>query len=205
MPKGRRFREEVVVSVGLISRHVPVTVGADQVRLLRKWHDRLGEQIAFAVNPITAEAIYHLSKHPEMLYEVDPIRFEHLIARLLENAGYSVKITPATRDGGRDILAVLKIPFGEVLTIVDCKRFAANRIIGPELVQRLLWVSDNRDRASNAMLVTTSSFTSGARKIEQEYRWRLQLKEYSDIREWLCGFGKWQQKSEGDVWVPNSP
>jgi restriction system protein len=139
------------------------------------------------------------------LYEVDPIKFEHLIARLLEDAGYSVKITPATRDGGRDILAVLEIPFGEILTIVDCKRFAANRTIGPELVQRLLWVSDNRDRASNAMLVTTSSFTSGARRLEQEYRWRLRLKEYSDIREWLRSFGKWQRSSEGDVWVPSVP
>src|SRR5206468_12002343 len=124
------------------------------------------EQIRLAVAPITAEAIYHLAGHPEDLYELDPIKFELLIARLLEDAGYSVKVTPATRDGGRDILAVLKIPYGEVLTIVDCKRFSAHRRIGPELVQRLLWVCDHHDKASNAMLVTTSSFTSGARIIE---------------------------------------
>jgi hypothetical protein len=61
LPKGSRFREEVVVSVALINRIVPVTVGPEQVRLLRKWQDRLSEQIAVAVSPITAEAIYHLS------------------------------------------------------------------------------------------------------------------------------------------------
>ncbi len=203
--KGSRSRDEVILSVALIGREVPVTVRPPQVRLLRKWHARLNEQIAVVVAPITAEAIYHLSKHPEQLYDVDPIKFEFLIARLLEDAGYSVKVTPATRDGGRDILAVLKIPFGEVLTIVDCKRFAAHRTIGPDLVQRLLWVSDNRDKASNAMLVTTSSFTSGARKLEQEYRWRLQLKEYADIREWLRSFGKWHRRGDGDLWLPNTP
>jgi restriction system protein len=139
------------------------------------------------------------------MYELDPIKFEFLVALLLEDAGYSVKVTPASRDGGRDILAVLKIPFGEVLTIVDCKRFAAHRKIGPELVQRLLWVSDNHDRASNAMLVTTSSFTSGARLIEQEHRWRLKLQEYGDIHDWLSRFGKWRAHDTGSLWLPGDP
>jgi hypothetical protein len=84
--KGSRFREEVVLSAVLIGRDVAVTVGPAQVRLVRKWHARLIEQIAVAVAPITAEAIYHLSNHPEQLYDVDPIKFEFLIARLLEDA-----------------------------------------------------------------------------------------------------------------------
>jgi hypothetical protein len=194
-----------VVSVSLLNRSVAVVIDSGWISLIQRRDAVIIGQIRAAVEPITAEVIFLLAAHPNEIYELHPIKFELLVARLLEDAGYKVRVTPATRDGGRDILAVLKIPFGEVLTIVDCKRFASHRKIGPELVQRLLWVSDNYDKASNAMLVTTSSFTSGARMIEQEYRWRLRLKEYGDIHEWLCQFGKWRPDGAGSLWLPDEP
>ena len=198
-------QHRVLASVSLLQRNVQTELNKVDIVRLRTRLEIVGAQVRTAIEPITAEAIYYLATHPDEMYVLDPIKFEILVARLLEDAGYSVKITPPTRDGGRDILAILKIPYGEVLTIVDCKRFAPHRRIGSELVQRLLWVSDNHDKASNAMLVTTSSFTSGARLLEKEHRWRLRLKEYGDIHDWLGRFGTGGVDEKGALWVPPEP
>ena len=192
----------VKVSVMLLNRSVIVDADAALLRVIKRRDTVIGEQIAQVLAPIGAEAIIHLSEHPHEVRNLKPRQFEDLIARLLEDAGYEVKMTPETRDGGRDILAVLKIPFGEILTIVECKRFAERRKIGPEIIRQLLWVADRNDKASSALLATTSSFTAGARMIEHEHKWRLKLADFQDINVWLKKFGKWDKTAEGQLWRP---
>ncbi|WP_256206282.1 restriction endonuclease [Nitrosomonas oligotropha] len=133
---------------------------------------------------------------------MDPYKFEEIVASILEDMGYSVHVTPRTRDGGRDILAVFKLPVGEILTVVDCKRYSSSRKIGPDLVQRLLWVAENNDRASRAMIATTTFFTSGAREIEDKYRWKLTLSDFDQISSWLTRYGCWKNDQESGLWVP---
>lgn len=162
------------------------------------------QQSAIALAPINDELIAYLARHPEVLYQVDPYRFEELIAELLMNMGYAVHLTPPSKDGGRDILAILKIPLGEILTIVDCKRYSHTHRIGPDIIQRLLWIADHGDKASRAMIATTSFFTSGAKALEEEYRWRLTLSDFNDVSGWLSNYGQWRQTEGSGVWLPSN-
>lgn len=159
-------------------------------------------QIDLAASSVNAELIKYLAKHPEALYDIHPRKFEEIVAAIMEDMGYSVCVTPPTRDGGRDILAVLKLPIGETLTIVDCKRYSALHRIGPDVIQRLLWIADNNDKASRAMIATTSFFTSGARNIECEYKWRLTLSDFDQVSSWLTQYGHWKSDETSGLWVP---
>jgi len=47
-----------------------------------------------------------LAQQPSEIYSLPPRKFEELIAELLARAGLEVEVTPSTRDGGRDILAL---------------------------------------------------------------------------------------------------
>jgi len=166
--------------------------------------NNIRKQISVSVDQINKELISYLARHPSVLYEISPYKFEELVAELLIDMGYSVHLTPPTRDGGRDILAVFKIPLGEILTIVDCKRYSLSQKIGPDIIQRLLWLADNKDKASRAMIATTTFFTSGAKDLAQEYKWRLTLSDFNDVNSWLKHYGNWKQDEKWGLWLPKT-
>ena len=45
------------------------------------------------------------SVDPDRLHELHPRRFEELVAELLAREGLDVELTPASKHGGRDVLA----------------------------------------------------------------------------------------------------
>ena len=57
------------------------------------------------VREISDALLRQVSENPLLLYEMPPRRFEELVAELLERAGYTVTLTPQTRDGGKDMHA----------------------------------------------------------------------------------------------------
>lgn len=137
------------------------------------------------VADFTRELYDYLRKHPETLYQLPPYRFEELIADILKNSGFDTHLTQQTKDGGRDIIAFYSTPVAKLMTIVECKRYSQTRKIGVAPVERFLYVIDRKDEASMGMIVTTSSFTKGARDIEKARPYRLSLKDFDDIQDWL--------------------
>lgn len=148
------------------------------------------------------ELIRYLARHPEALYEIDPRIFEEIVAEILADMGAEVRLTPPTRDGGRDILAAIKTPLGRFLSIVECKRYAANRRIGEDVLRSLMFVMDRRDLASHSMLVTTSFFTRDALAFAKDFEWRLSLKDFEDLKTWLLQYGRWGEHEDYGLWLP---
>ena len=164
------------------------------------------QELNIELAAINDELVRYLSKHPERMREIDPYRFEQLVAELLHDMGYEVQITQRSKDGGRDILAVMRLPGGvRTLTVVECKRYSPKNKVGIDLVERLLWVMDRKDNASVGMIATTSYFTQEARAREREYQWRLNLRDFDEIREWLANYGRWAQSDESGLWLPAEP
>ena len=125
---------------------------------------------------ISKEFINYLARHPNLLYEIEPRRFEILVAELLTDMGYEVELTPESRDGGRDILAAFNLPHGKILTLVECKRFRPDKKVGIDILERFLWVLDRKDKASCGLIATTSYFSQDAIATEKEFQWRLRIK-----------------------------
>lgn len=205
-PAGNSRPVRLVLDVDLIGERVRVEVDQTDTKVTRSAYSTRQEEIAEQLVALTAavdsELIKYLARHPRRLYDIDARKFEELVAELLRDMGYDVMLTPFRADGGRDVLAVFKVPAGEVLTVVECKRFAANRHIGPDLVQRLLWIADRYDKASRAMLATTTYFSSGARDLEREFRWRVGLKDFDAVTDWLGKYGRWHQEPSAGIWIP---
>lgn len=156
------------------------------------------------VADITQELYDYLRKNPNTLYEFSPRRFEELIADILGQNGFETHLTQQTRDGGRDIIALYTTPLATLMTIVECKRYSQKRKIGIETVERFLYVVDRKDDASMGMIVTTSSFTKGAKEIETARPYRLSLKDFQDIQDWLDSAGTKYEKNDAGIWLPNS-
>lgn len=139
---------------------------------------------------ITANEILieRLRREPEGLFELDPRKFEELIADLMEGMGYDVELTPASKDGGKDILARLETPHGKALCLVEAKRYSPARPVQVGLVRQLYGTLHDHG-ATSAMLVTTSRFTRGANEFQERHQYQLALRDYGHVVDWIGGHG----------------
>ncbi len=135
----------------------------------------------------TDEIIRNLKLRPEDIYDLPPRKFEELLAALLENLGWKVQLTPASCDGGCDILAYLETDLANLLCLVEAKRYRADRPVGVELI-RTLYGTLNDHQASSALLVTTSHFTKGAKDFRSRHAYEINLKDFHDIQQWIAKY-----------------
>lgn len=113
------------------------------------------------------------------------IDFEELIAALLKKFGFYPELTKTSGDGGIDIEAILDRPIIGGRYLFQCKRYAANNLVGVSAI-RDFYGAVTAERAVKGIFITTSDFTAQARHfgekvgIELIHRRRLQrlLGEY---------------------------
>ena len=128
--------------------------------------------------------IKELAADPKALYKIDPLKFEELVAELLLREGLEVEVTLPSKDGGRDILALEKTSTGSHLYLVECKRYAKHRPITVDIVRALYGVVEE-EKATGGLLVTTSHFTADAWKFREKISYRMGLRDYDALTQWL--------------------
>ncbi len=128
-----------------------------------------------------------ISAWPELLYRISPRQFEEIIAEVFEKHDFDVELTPQTRDGGRDIVAIHSTLGVKAKYIIECKRYAKANPISVGLVRQLYGVQ-TQEGANKSILATTSRFTSPAKEFASKVnttQWEMDLKDYGDIVEWV--------------------
>jgi HJR/Mrr/RecB family endonuclease len=135
------------------------------------------------------QVLKRLQSRPEDIHQIGHRKFEELIAELLSDMDFDVELTPATRDGGRDVLAYWNSPIGRLLCLVEAKKYRSDRPVGISLVRNLYGTLMD-EQATSAMLVTTADFSPDARKFEQRHKWQIGLKNYTDLVEWIENYKK---------------
>jgi DNA polymerase III epsilon subunit len=135
------------------------------------------------------ELFAYLRRYPASLRELTPRRFEELIAAIFRNNGFSVELTPQSRDGGVDIIAVQHSALaGDLIHFIECKRYQASRKVGIGVVQRLLGTVAQR-HATKGIVVTTSSFSRDAIQAAADTRHVMTLNDYETVVGWLRSLG----------------
>ena len=128
-----------------------------------------------------------LKKQPKDVFRLTPRQFEEVVADLLQDMDYDVTLTKQTNDGGADILAVKKTEVGDVLCLVDAKKYKESHKIGVGMVRTLLGTLEDY-RATSAMLATTSTYSPKAKAMQEKHQFRLSLKVYTDVVGWIQKF-----------------
>jgi HJR/Mrr/RecB family endonuclease len=136
------------------------------------------------IKVVSEELLARLAQFPEERFRLNPRTFEETVAEVLARMGYEVRLTPRTGDKGRDVIASINTPVTPVLMLVECKRYAANRLVGPEPITRL-WYRLFDDHANLAMVITTSRFQPVAKETAINRGYQISLKEGEDFIQWL--------------------
>ena len=123
-------------------------------------------EIRIDVSEVNDWMLNELRKNPTDLYKLSPRRFEELIAEVLMRKGYSVELTPVTRDGGKDIYVARKDDLGSFLYLVECKHYEPTHKVGVSVIRDLYGVL-SKEKATYGIVVT-SDFTKPAQDFHQD-------------------------------------
>jgi restriction system protein len=103
------------------------------------------------------EIIELLRRDPALAYQIEPRKWEEIIAGAYQRAGFDeVTLTPRNGDFGRDVIAV-KRGLGTIRIIDQVKAYGPNHLVTADEVRALLGVLQG-DKASKGFLTTTSDF-----------------------------------------------
>ena len=116
-------------------------------------------QIVIAVEPIWKRLLHDFAKDPQAWMKLTPTQFEEWKAGAWEQEGFKVVLRKQTRDGGYDIIATRDDVGGTIRILDECKRYSPHRVVGVEIVSRVHSAFVNDDRASKAVVTTTSRFS----------------------------------------------
>ena len=134
---------------------------------------------------IDAELVAALQRDPNGVYGLTPRRFEELIAAVFRNQGFDIALTPETKDGGYDVIAVQHDQFtGSTRYLVECKRYEERNRVGVGIVRGLYGVVCS-ENATKGLVVTSSFFTKGARDFESRNIDRVSLHDYDALATWI--------------------
>ena len=111
-------------------------------------------------------------------------QFEEVVAELFDKEGYQVTITQATRDGGKDLIILEQKRIGNFIIYVECKNYGTSYPIGVRIV-RELYGAVTADRATAGVLVTSSYFSTPAKKFTEKVKSQLSLIDYNDLKKWI--------------------
>lgn len=132
------------------------------------------------------EEIYaHFARRPDDLHRLHWREFEILLYRIFQNQGFQAELGPGSGDGGVDIRLLQRDPLGDMLTLVQAKKYAATRKIGLEAVAALHGVADV-EAAHQSLFVTTSSYLPVAQNFAGRTSGRLSLATPQDITQWCA-------------------
>jgi len=126
--------------------------------------------------------IYYMSlsnsKLISQLREMDEYEFEHFVADLWELNGWDTTVTSGSSDQGIDII-VEKSGLFPQKGFIQVKRYAKENKIGPSAVQQYSSLRHQKDNVDFIIILTTSSFTSGAKRTADELN--IKLFDSSDL------------------------
>lgn len=148
----------------------------------------------FELYESVSELVVALQAEPALLTDLDPRQLEEVTAEIFRDKGFEVELTKRTRDGGKDVIAFHKDQLGiRTKYIIECKHYSDTNKVGVDIVRALYGVKNSRSGGNVGIIVTTSTFTSGAREfIENETTTNLDLTlaDKEQLLEWLEGYGK---------------
>jgi len=101
------------------------------------------------------------------LQQMDPYRFEELIADIWEEQGYKTTVRNKSRDRGVDVEAEKVQPFKQKL-LIQAKRYADSNKVKSKEVRNYATLYQQVKEVDTVILVTSSSFTKDAEKLAQD-------------------------------------
>jgi restriction endonuclease Mrr len=122
--------------------------------------------------------------HSGRLLDIGPRRFEEVVGAAFSNQGFRTVLTPYSGDQGVDLRIVGNDGIGEVVTLVQLKRYDPKYPIDLSVVQALSGAVA-AEKAHRGLVVTTSRYLPGVKRWIDEHRVPIELANSEHLATWF--------------------
>ena len=130
---------------------------------------------------LNSELYEHFSKNANQFTRLHWRKFEMLVAELLQAQGFEAELGTGHADGGVDIRLLQRDPIGDILTLVQVKKYDIANPIRLQAVQALHGVKE-AEGADISMFVTTSRYLRSATNFASRENVQMELFVSDDVR-----------------------
>jgi len=134
---------------------------------------------------LNSDLYEHFSKNSDQLTWLDWRQFEMLVAELLQAQGFETQLGPGRADEGVDIRLLQRDPIGDILTLVQVKKYDKRIPIRLEAVQALHGMKE-AEGANKSLFVTTSRYLPSAKNFAGRDNVQMDLCVSDDVRKWCA-------------------
>ncbi len=188
-----RFSERLAAQLQAIALISPVTIAdptaddIDAIELETIDLVRTEPRSFVTAARLPLDVLSRILRNPSEVRSISPRQFEEFIADLLSRLGFEdVQLTPRSRDGGKDIVASHTVAGIPLIIYFECKQYANKNKVGLETMRSLLGtVASDSHQANKGVLVTTSTFTRGAKEFMMANA-RVDGKDYDGLLGWVA-------------------
>jgi restriction endonuclease Mrr len=143
------------------------------------------QAIAVEFDQITRELVEYFSRNSRELVNLHHRRFEELLEAVSRNQGFRTELGSGWGDRGVDLRIYHKDSVGEILTLVQAKRYGPGNPIRLDAVAAL-WAMVEHEHANRGLFVTTSRYLPSVRKFAGTLPHRIVLADAEDVANWCA-------------------
>jgi restriction system protein len=136
-----------------------------------------------------------IQRDPDSTYQIDPRKWEELIAGAYDRQGFEVILTPQSGDRGRDVIAT-RSDVGSIRIFDQVKRYKPGHVVTLEEVAAMVGTIDVARNVSKGVVTTTSKFAPRIfenPEITRLMPYRLELRDREQLLSWLASLAKRDQ------------
>lgn len=193
-----------------IARDLPVTVELVDLNTLREWiRSSRKSRESPPTCSVIEDLIRQVSRQFATLVAQDPTALDHLewrdmermLAAIFEALGFKTTLTPASRDGGKDIVLECLVEGATHSYIVEVKHWRSSTRVGSSAVCSFLEVI-SRERRQGGLFLSTYGYCDNAFSVLSEIeRSRLRFGAKTKV----VGLCKTYTKAASGIWSPPGP
>lgn len=155
----RQARQEV-------SQFYPIAVQLVDLNDLKKWVSKVEAnfdetEVVIVLRNFTQQIIELINKNPRTLDELEWRDMERVIAEVFKGIGFTVELTPASQDGGKDVILECISNGTKKTYIIEVKHWRSAQKVGKESVKDFIKVI-TREKRAGGLFLSTYGFTENA-------------------------------------------
>ncbi|WP_192860157.1 restriction endonuclease [Mycobacterium sp. MS1601] len=120
-----------------------------------------GPQIAALIRGVSEEMAKLVAQNPDALNYLEWRDLERMVTVVLDGLGFEAELTPASKDGGKDIILTLNTESSPRTYIVELKHWRSGKKVGENCVRDFVKVVA-REHRQGGLFLSTHGFTKGA-------------------------------------------
>jgi restriction system protein len=151
-----------------VRRNTPIGIELLDIDALRSWIGRIEEipsidvaQVNLIRRELSRKFIELILENPRYLDEIEWREMERLLAEVFEGLGFDVRLTPGSKDGGKDIILTCHVEAQAHSYYVEVKHWRSGQRVGAGAISDFLNVIVNEE-VNGGLYLSTYGYCSNA-------------------------------------------